>query len=234
MKPVIGILPLWDDDKDSLWMLPGYMNGIRQAGALPLMLPLTEDRNEINQLVNICDGFLFTGGHDVSPELYHETPLANLISACRQRDVMEFKLLHIALAADKPILGICRGIQLINAALGGSLFQDLPLQRPSSVDHHQTPPYNIPVHDVNIKKNTPLHDLLQRDILAVNSYHHQAIKILAHDLDVMAFSTDGVIEAVYMPSHKFVWAVQWHPEFSYLNDACSRAIFSKFTEACRL
>ena len=232
MKPVIGLLPLWDDDKDSLWMLPGYMDGIRQAGALPLMLPLTEDRDEINQLVALCDGLLFTGGHDVSPELYHETPLANLISACKPRDIMEFKLLHIALAADKPILGICRGIQLINAALGGSLFQDLPLQRPSSVDHHQTPPYNIPVHDINIKKNTPLHDLLQRDILAVNSYHHQAIKILAPDLDVMAFSSDGLIEAVYMPSHKFVWAVQWHPEFSYLTDSCSRAIFSKFTEAC--
>lgn len=232
MKPVIGLPPLWDDDKESMWMLPGYMNGIRQAGALPLMLPLTEDRDEINQLVNICDGFLFTGGHDVSPECYHETPLTDLISSCRPRDIMEFKLLHNALDKDKPILGICRGIQFINVALGGSLFQDLPLQHPSSVEHHQLPPYNVPIHDVNIKKNTPLHNLLQRDILAVNSYHHQAIKRLAPDLDVMALSTDGLIEAVYMPSHKFVWAVQWHPEFSYLTDVCSRALFFKFAEAC--
>ena len=234
MKPIIGLLPLWDDDKDSLWMLPGYMDGIRQTGGLPIMLPLTDSNDEINELTAMCDGFLFTGGHDVSPELYNESPLDGLVSSCQKRDIMESKLLNDALAADKPILGICRGIQFLNAALGGTLYQDLPLQHPSAVEHHQTPPYDVPIHDVYIKKDTPLHDLLQMDSLRVNSYHHQAIRKLSPQLEIMAASTDDLVEAVYMPSHKFVWATQWHPEFSYLTDASSRAIFSKFVEACQM
>jgi putative glutamine amidotransferase len=96
----------------------------------------------------LCDGFLFTGGHDVSPELYHEEPLRELISCCEVRDRMEAAYLHEAVSMNKPALGICRGIQLINAALGGKLYQDLPTQHPSDVEHHQSPPYDIPVHDV--------------------------------------------------------------------------------------
>ena len=233
MRPVIGILPLWDDDKDSLWMLPGYMDGIRQAGGLAIVLPFTDEKDEISEITDMCDGFLFTGGQDVSPELYNETPLDGLTVSCKKRDDMELELLNQALAADKPILGICRGIQFINAALGGTLYQDLPLQHPSDIEHHQSPPYDIPAHEVSIKNDTPLHDLLQKDVLAVNSYHHQAIRSLSPQLKSMAISSDGLIEAVYMPGHKFVWATQWHPEFSYLTDASSRAIFSKFIEVCR-
>ena len=233
MRPVIGILPLWDDDKNSLWMLPGYMDGIRQAGGLAIVLPFTDEKDEIGEITDMCDGFLFTGGQDVSPELYNETPLDGLTVSCKKRDDMELELLNQALAADKPILGICRGIQFINAALGGTLYQDLPLQHPSDIEHHQSPPYDTPAHEVSIKIDTPLYNLLQKDVLAVNSYHHQAIRSLSPQLKSMAISSDGLIEAVYMPGHKFVWATQWHPEFSYLTDASSRAIFSKFIEACR-
>ena len=123
MKPLIGVIPLWDDEKDSLWMLPGYLEGIRQAGGLPLIFPFTEDAQELEQLSGLCAGFLFTGGHDVSPDLYHEDPLPGLISSCRKRDVMESYVLEKAIAADKPILGICRGIQFINVMLGGTLYQ---------------------------------------------------------------------------------------------------------------
>ena len=137
MKPLIGVMPLWDDEKESLWMLPGYLDGITDAGGIPVVFPFSANEQELDQLTDLCGGFLFTGGHDVSPEIYGETPLPGLVDICRKRDAMETLVLKKAMAADKPILGICRGIQFINAVLGGSLWQDLPSQHSSTVDHHQ-------------------------------------------------------------------------------------------------
>lgn len=230
-KPVIGIVPLWDEKKDSLWMLPGYMDGISQAGGLPFMLPLTEDITEIKQLVSMCDGILFTGGHDVSPKLYHEEKLAICGECCKRRDDMEALLLKEALQADKAILGICRGIQFINAALGGSLYQDIPAQLPSGVEHHQPAPYDVPSHEVTLLQDTPLYELLQKDSISVNSCHHQALKALSPELTAMAAAPDGIVEAVYMPGRRFVWAVQWHPEFAFRADENSRKIFQAFVDA---
>lgn len=230
-KPIIGVMPLWDDEKNSIWMLPGYFDGIKQAGAIPIMLPFSEDEQELDQLMQMCDGFLFTGGHDVSPELYNDKPLGGLVSSCMKRDRMESYILKKAIDIDKSILGICRGIQFINAALGGTLYQDIPTQYESEIEHHQNPPYDIPVHKVNIKKDSPLYKCLETEFLEVNSYHHQAVKELAPNLKVMAVSEDGLIEAVYMPELRFLWAVQWHPEFSYKTDNNSRKIFKAFIEA---
>ncbi len=230
-KPIVGVMPLWDDEKDSMWMLPGYMDGVHQAGAIPFIFPFSRDEAELKQLSAFCDGFLFTGGHDVSPRLYHETPMDGLISGCEKRDAMETIVLKIALEADKPVLGICRGIQLINAALGGTLYQDLPLQHPSGTNHHGTAPYDQPVHDVTVYRDSPLYDCLGTAFLPVNSYHHQAVKSLAKGLEVMAAAPDGVVEALYKPDQRFLWAVQWHPEFSYRTDENSRKIFSAFVEA---
>ena len=229
--PLIGVLPLWDDEKDSLWMLPGYFDGIRQAGGLPIMLPLTDEPQDIAQLATLCDGFLFTGGHDVSPALYGETPINGRIACCPKRDTMEILLLREALLLDKPVLGICRGIQFINAALGGTLYQDLPTQRPSDMEHHQHPPYDRPAHTVSILADTPLAQLLGCGPLAVNSYHHQAVRDLAPGLEPMAVSSDGLIEALYKPGTSFLWAVQWHPEFSFRTDENSRKIFAAFLNA---
>ena len=97
MKPIVGVMPLWDDEKESIWMLPGYMDGISQAGGLPIMFPFTADEQELEQLVNLCDGFLLTGGHDVSPDLYHEKPLTGLVACCPRRDAMEGVVLRKAL-----------------------------------------------------------------------------------------------------------------------------------------
>ena len=231
MKPIVGVMPLWDEEKDSLWMLPGYLDGLRQAGGLPVIFPFTEDAQELDQLVNMCDGFLFTGGQDVSPERYHEAPLPELGEICPKRDVMEKIVLEKAISADKPILGICRGIQLINAALGGTLYQDIPTQHPSDTDHHQPAPYDLPIHEIALVKGSPLHRCLKTDRLPVNSCHHQAIKQLAPGLEPMAAAPDGLIEAVYMPGQTFLWAVQWHPEFSFRRDIYSRMIFASFVEA---
>lgn len=230
-KPIIGIIPLVDSEKDSLWMLPGYMDGIKEAGGIPVMMPLTTDDNDICQMVEMFDGFLFTGGHDVSPKVYGEKALPTCGECCVPRDMMEDKLLLKVLEYDKPILGICRGIQFINAALGGTLYQDLPTEKPSELEHHQQPPYDIPVHSVDIVNETPLFDLLRKNVLQVNSYHHQAIKKLSPKLQAMAYSSDGLVEAIYMKDKTFVWAFQWHPEFAYKVDEDSKKIFESFVSA---
>ena len=233
MKPVIGVVPLFDETKDSLWMLPGYMNGITEAGGIPIMLPLTSDEETISQLLDGIQGVLFTGGHDVDPKIYGETPIPECGAVCIERDLMEKELLEQALDRDMPILGICRGIQFINACLGGSLYQDLPVQRPTATEHHQTPPYDVPVHEVSIIEDSSLFSLLGSKTLSVNSYHHQAIKDKAECLRTMAVSEDGLIEAVEMPGKNFVWALQWHPEFSYLKDENSRRIFEEYVRRCK-
>ena len=233
MRPVIGVMPLYDESKDSLWMLPGYFEGIIEAGGIPIMLPLTDHEDILNQSVEMCSGLLFTGGQDVSPELYGEVPVNDGVVCCPQRDRMEKAVLEIAMNAGKPVLGICRGLQFINAALGGTLYQDLPSEHPSDTEHHQQPPYDRTAHDVAVLHGTPLYDLLGMDRLAVNSYHHQAVKKLASGLEEMAVSEDGLTEAAFMPGYGFLWAVQWHPEFSYKTNASSRKIFRAFTEACR-
>ncbi|UWO24333.1 gamma-glutamyl-gamma-aminobutyrate hydrolase family protein [Marvinbryantia formatexigens] len=232
-RPLIGLIPLYDDEKESLWMLPGYMDGIVSAGGTPLMLPLTEDEDMLGQMTELCDGFLLTGGHDVSPALYGETPIEACGACCPARDAMEKKLLALALERDMPVLGICRGIQFLNAALGGTLYQDLPQQRPSRIEHHQKPPYDIPVHKVTIVEKTPLAELLQVPVLAVNSYHHQAVKELSPQLTAMAYSEDGLVEAVYMKEKPFVWGVQWHPEFSWKTEESSRKILEQFVKAAK-
>lgn len=233
MKPIIGIIPLVDEEKDSLWMLPGYMNGISEAGGIPIMLPLTSDADDIKELLSKVQGVLFTGGHDVNPAIYNETPINQTVSFCKERDAMESEVLKQALEIDMPLLGICRGIQFINAYLGGTLYQDIPTQFTSKLNHHQSPPYDKPVHKVIIKENSRLFSLLKKKSLDVNSYHHQAVKDLAPGLSVMSLAEDGLIEAIEIKDKKFAWAFQWHPEFSYVTDEDSLKIFKEFVSHCK-
>lgn len=230
-KAKIGIAPLVDFEKESYWMLPGYMDSLAEFGAMPLMLPLTNNKELIEEIADEFDAFLFTGGHDVSPEMYGEEKSDKCGECCKSRDNMEKQLLMEILERDKPVLGICRGIQLINAVLGGTLYQDLPVQKPSNVNHHQFPPYDIPVHRVNIVKNTLLYNIIKKEELLVNSYHHQAVKTLSPLLMPMAYSSDGLIEAAAVKNKRFVLAVQWHPEFAYKTDENSRNIFKGFVNA---
>lgn len=231
-KPLIGVLPLVDIERKSYWMLPGYMKGIEQAGGIPVMLPLTSDEIILEQLVDAMDGFLFTGGQDVSPAFYAQKASPKCGKLCKELDEMENILFRMVYHKDKPVLGICRGIQFINVAMGGTLYQDLPTEYSSTTEHHQEPPYDIPVHSVKIIADTPLYRLLKTETLMVNSYHHQAVKKLAPKLLDMALSEDGLIEAVYVPDKKFIWAVQWHPELSFEVDENSRQIFKKFVLHC--
>ncbi|MDR0731199.1 MAG: gamma-glutamyl-gamma-aminobutyrate hydrolase family protein [Treponema sp.] len=234
MKPVIGLVPLWDETRDSLWMLPGYPDSISRAGALPLVLPLTTEEETLRQLSDLCAGFLFTGGQDISPGLYGEEPSPVCGPACAERDRMEGALFSIAvLERGQPALGICRGIQLFNVLLGGTLYQDLAAGfSPAAALHRQKAPYDAPAHGLKVEPETPLHTLLGRDRLEVNSIHHQGIARLAPELEPMARSEDGLIEAVRMKNRAFAWAVQWHPEMAPAWESSGK-IFAAFVAACR-
>ncbi len=231
-KPLIGILPLYDLEKKSYWIHPGYMKGIEEAGGLPVMLPVTSALDEICQLSEEMDGYLFTGGPDIEPSLYGEKKRQACDVCCDLRDAMEIPLFHTVYEKNKPIFGICRGIQLINTVLGGTLYQDLPTEHPSNILHRQTIPSEKPTHFVTLVADTPIREVIGADTLMVNSCHHQAIKTLGKDLSVMAVSEDGLIESVYAPEKYFVQAVQWHPECMYHVDENSRRLLRHFVKAC--
>ena len=144
---------------------------------------------------------------------------------------MERLLLDAALERDMPVLGICRGLQFFNAALGGTLYQDLPTQHPSGVEHEMKPPFDRSEHEVEVLENTPLYDILGKKTFGVNSRHHQAIKELAPSLKPMAVSPDGLIEAVWMPGKRFFLAVQWHPEHYFQKNEGSLSLFQALVKA---
>ncbi|MBQ1821699.1 MAG: gamma-glutamyl-gamma-aminobutyrate hydrolase family protein [Clostridia bacterium] len=230
-KPLIGVTPLFDRGRDSYWMLPGYFLALEEAGAVPVMLPLLDDEESLKRLVDTLDGFLIAGGQDVSPALYGEETKPTCKETCPERDAMESVLLRLLWDADKPVFGICRGLQILNAHLGGTLYQDLLTEHPSGVNHRMAAPYDRAEHSVSLLRESPLHALLNADSIGVNSCHHQAIKTLAPGLQPMAISPDGLVEAVYAPEKRFVWAVQWHPEFFFRKDESSRKLFQAFVRA---
>lgn len=232
MRPVIGLIPLFDDEKESYWMLPGYMKAIEKSGGVPIMLPFSQDENELIIAYGLCDGILFTGGHDVSPTIYGQGPTDKCGITCETRDAMEGFLLDLCISDNKPMLGICRGIQFINAYLGGTLYQDLPTEYQSNIEHHMTPPYDIAIHNVEVRENTILANIIGAGIHGVNSYHHQAIKELADVLEAMAISEDGLVESIAIKNQKFAIAVQWHPEFSYDSSEDSKKIMKAFVDSC--
>jgi putative glutamine amidotransferase len=133
---------------------------------------------------------------------------------------------------EKPVLGICRGAQLINIALGGTLYQDLPTELPTEISHRQTEPKFSPAHSVKILADTPLYDLVQKDRMTANSFHHQAVKTLGKGLELMALADDGVVEAFYLPGERYLRAYQWHPERLFAIDSDNRLLFEDFTAHC--
>lgn len=230
-KPVIGLMPLYDELRDSYWMLPGYMKALQTQGAIPMMLPLTEDAGQLDYFLDACDGFLLTGGQDVSPALYGAETDDRCGVTCPERDGMDRYILREAVKRDKAVLGICRGHQLMNAVFGGSLYQDLPTQHPSDVNHRMDPPYDGCAHMVSLCPGSPLRDLLEGEECPVNSCHHQGIRDLAPAFAPMAMAADGLVEAIYMPGKRFVWGVQWHPEFAYRISPENRKIIAAFLRA---
>lgn len=232
MRPVIGIVPLYDEEKQSYWMLPGYMKALEACLSIPVMLPLTQDKTELLYFIRQCDGLLLPGGQDVEPSLYGEVRSDQCGPTCPARDAMEGLLLDAAIQLDKPVLGICRGLQFLNAHTGGTLYQDLPSEHPG-LSHRMTPPYDRVAHQVTVERESPLFEIVGDTGYGVNSCHHQAIKDLSPILSAAAISEDGLIEAAWMPGKHFILGVQWHPEFSYQSDPVSMRLFEAFVKASK-
>jgi len=232
MKPLIGVVPLYSDERSSQWMDPSYLGAITAAGGLPVVLPLVHDGTSIRQLVDAVDGIVLTGGQDVDPELYGEAPVHGT-QTCPPRDLMERALLTCCLEADKPVLGIGRGAHTINVLLGGSLYQDVAEQLPTTIAHQREASQIDALHNVSSAAGTPLRSLAETETMVVNSSHHQGIRHLATTLEPMAYADDGLIEAFWRPSSHFIWALQWHPEQDYRSNETSAQVFGAFIGAAR-
>jgi len=234
-KPIIGVTALFDDEKESIWMLPSYLNAIIEAGGIPVILPLIDSNEDIKNLVNRFDGFLLTGGQDINPEIYKEEKTNHCGDINNERDTMEIILLGEILKANKPILAICRGFQLLNSYLGGNLYQDISIEKnkgEASI-HWQDKPYNKPIHNVIVNKDSLLFKIVKKEELMINSIHHQAVKTIAPKADEAAITKDNIIESIYLKDKKFVLGVQWHPELLYKDYDEQSEIFKSFINSCK-
>jgi putative glutamine amidotransferase len=232
MCTIIGIPASINELKDSS-MLSTYAHAIESSGALPLLLPYVQKRDLIERFSSLCDGFFFTGGVDIEPARYGEEKKDTCEQTSPYRDELEFSLFDAVFATGKPILAICRGAQLINAALGGTLYQDLPTETDTTVAHRQTEEKFEFSHDIVIEKNSPLFSLFGKEIIRGNSFHHQAIKTLAEGLALTARAEDGIIEGFYHTSHPYLRAYQWHPERLFEKDSDAKLVFTDFINACK-
>lgn len=232
-RPLIGLVPQLDCPQQRLFNRLNYFEALEEAGALPVSLPLSTDPEELRELAERMDAFVFTGGIDVSPRRYGEDPIPEMGEVHPRRDEMEARLLPLVMERGKSILCICRGIQAVNVILGGTLYQDLPAQHPSEIAHRQPEPFDKPSHPVTVLPDTPLAALVGPGELMVNSIHHQAVKALAPVLRPMAISPDGVVEAAWLPDYPYLRAYQWHPEYLHVDNAPSRALFRDFVESVR-
>ena len=209
-----------------------YLDAILTAGGLPILLPTSLPLTALPELVNRFDGFVLSGGGDVDPALYGGHLDATVHSIDPERDAFECALIPLVLQADKPLLAICRGAQILNVALGGSLYEDIPSALPAALRHDWYP--NIPrdylAHTVEIEQGSRLAEILGTRKLRTNSLHHQAIRQPAPALEVVARAEDDVIEAVELPGKRFAIGVQWHPECLPEEPAMQR-LFSEFVNA---
>ncbi len=234
-RPKIGVTGHISKDSSNESITLSYMESVFACGGFPLLLPIKGDESLWVQAAQELDGFLFTGGGDVSPSLYGEETLQCCGEISPGRDEMELNLLKAVLPTGKPILGVCRGVQLLNVGLGGTLYQDIYLQNAQAFQqqHTQKLPDHLPAHDVLIEEGSLLHRIVKTLRLPVNTLHHQAVKDCAPGLQVVARSTSGLIEAVDKNDHPYFLGVQWHPERMWHVDAAAKAIFESFADACR-
>ncbi len=242
MKPIIGVTPDFNagDRKDmggreaTYFLRARYLRAVEDLGGIPVILPLTAHTPARRQLLRGIDGLLLTGsGSDLSPSLYGERQRYRFTKMSQQRACFEIEMARLASEEKVPALGICGGMQSLNVALGGNLFQDIASQLPSALQHRQTTRATRMWHSIDVAPHSLLRRILRQPHVEVNSSHHQSVKEVAPSLTVSALAPDGIIEAVESGHHPFLLGVQWHPEFLYEHDDMSRRLFKAFLRASR-
>lgn len=254
-KPIIGITCDYDYIQSRIQLADSYYRAISEAGGLPLLLPYTSTE-DIGRILDIVDGLLFTGGGDVDPSYFGEEASPKLGNISPIRDEMEIKLCREALERDMPVLGICRGAQLINIAMGGTVYQDLESQwgekigrceenrsdaengeskevRRELLKHSQGAPGWYGIHEVFFKEGSKIENIMGVKALRVNSFHHQAVCKIAPNFCISGWSPDGVVEAIESVEHRFAIGVQWHPERMWEKDRRMLLPFAALIRACR-
>lgn len=234
MQPIIGITTYQGknpDDYPTVALMQSYVGAILQAGGVPVLIPSMLAENGWQTLYSKLDGILFTGGGDISLDYFKGDPHARIDGVDLLRDAIELNLFKTAITDSRPFLGICRGAQLMNVALGGTLYTHIPDQLPNALDHSYPGHMRTAlVHEVRVEEGTHIAEILGEPILKVNSLHHQGLKDIAPGLRIAGYAPDGLVEAIELPDHPFGMAVQWHPE--WLTDQPStRNLFRKFVEA---
>jgi putative glutamine amidotransferase len=220
-KPLIGITGAEIFNKDEPWAPAThgqsrlFVSAVLHAGGVPIIIPLMHDEAALHQIYDTCDAILFAGGNDPSPELFGETPDKTVTDVSNIRDSVEMALMRWSLEDDKAILGICRGMEILNIARGGSLYQDIPQDFPEAQDHNQSnakKDIEHIAHILTIDTNSKLAVILQTDSIGTNTHHHQAIKKLGDNLQAVAWAEDGIVEAIEDNSKPYIIGVQSHPE----------------------
>ncbi len=227
-RPVIGITSSMKDSY--IRMKRSYFDAVADAGGIPMFIPFTGGAEEAEKLLALCDGVLFAGGNDVDPKFYGEEIAFDNVEVTPMRDEFELALAKLLVNDTRPILGICRGEQVLNVAFGGTLYQHME-------GHRQTEPGAQNLRPAAVAEGTLLHKLAGRSEILTNTFHHQAVKTVAPGFVASALAEDGIVEAIepvgQAESDRFFLAVQWHPELFYKTDDTARAIFKAFIDAAR-
>jgi putative glutamine amidotransferase len=227
-RPIIGLTTYERDQQQNYGLPAEYVEAVRRAGGIPVLLPHGESHQD--ELLNLLDGVILTGGGDVDPTHYEGTAHEALEDVDPERDASEINLAQLIVASELPALHICRGVQVLNVALGGTLIEHLPDEVGDEIEHRTTPP-GYTYHPITIESGSRLAAIIGQAEVSSNSWHHQAVRQLAPGLKAVAFAPDGTIEAVEMPTHPWLIAVQWHPESLAADDPAHQRIFDALVEA---
>ncbi|MPM42419.1 putative glutamine amidotransferase [bioreactor metagenome] len=231
-KPIIGIsanVLTLDNGAERAAVSTDYIKAVTEAGGVPVILPVITDMTSIQHQVILIDGLILSGGYDVDPLLFDEQPTEKLGYVYPERDFHEIELVKAAAFAKIPILGICRGIQLINIAFGGTIYQDLS-EVPGVIKHMQNAKNYVPTHTIEIAEKSLLANIIGKRAV-VNSFHHQAVRMVAPGFTITARTLDGVIEAIENPGSEFFVGVQWHPEMMSASRTCMLELLKSFINA---